>query len=51
VGRFRSGIDITDTVIAEGNLFEQLEIVLEAIKKHLNVKFEIKDKKYLGLSP
>jgi ATP-dependent DNA helicase RecG len=43
VGRFRSGIDIADTVIAEGNLFEQLETVLEAIKKHLNVKFEIKD--------
>ncbi len=43
VGRFKSGIDIADTVIAEGNLFEQLAIVLEAIKKHLNVKFEIKD--------
>jgi ATP-dependent DNA helicase RecG len=43
VGRFRSGIDIADTVIAEGNLFEQLEIVLEAIKKHLSVRFDIKD--------
>ena len=43
VGRFKTGIDIVDTVIAEGNLFEQLETVLEAIKKHLNVKFEIKD--------
>ncbi|MDI9597256.1 MAG: ATP-binding protein [Atribacterota bacterium] len=43
VGRFKSSINIADTVIAEGNIFNQLEIVLEAIKKHLNVKFEIKD--------
>jgi len=44
VGRFKtSTTDAIDTVIAEGNLFKQLEKVLEAIKKHLNLKFEIKD--------
>jgi len=43
VGRFKTTTDITDTVIAEGNLFNQLEITIEAIKKHLNVRFEIKD--------
>jgi len=42
VGRFKTSTDIIDTVIAEGNLFKQLERVLEAIKKHLNVRFEIK---------
>jgi len=42
IGRFKTSTDITDTVIAEGNLFNQLEITVEAIKKHLNVKFEIK---------
>ncbi|MBC7196610.1 MAG: putative DNA binding domain-containing protein, partial [Deferribacterales bacterium] len=41
VGRFKTSTDIIDTVIAEGNLFKQLEIVLEAIKKHLNVRFKI----------
>ncbi len=43
VGRFKTTTDIIDTVIAEGNLFNQLEITVEAIKKHLNVRFEIKD--------
>ena len=42
VGRFKTSTDIIDTVIAEGNLFKQLKTVLEAIKKHLNVRFEIK---------
>ncbi len=42
VGRFKTPTDIIDTVIAEGNLFEQLEAIIEAIKKHLNVRFEIK---------
>lgn len=42
IGRFKTSTNITDTVIAEGNLFNQLEITVEAIKKHLNVKFEIK---------
>ncbi len=43
VGRFKTDIDIIDTVIATKSLFEQLEITVEAIKKHLSVKFEIKD--------
>jgi len=42
IGRFKTSTDIIDTVIAEGNLFKQLERVIEAIKKHLNVRFEIK---------
>jgi len=42
VGRFKTSTTILDTVIAEGNLFNQLERTVEAIKKHLNVRFEIK---------
>ncbi len=42
VGRFKSSIDIVDTTIITGNLFEQVEKAVESIKKHLNVKFEIK---------
>jgi ATP-dependent DNA helicase RecG len=42
LGRFKTSTEIIDTVIAEGNLFKQLEIVIDAIKKHLNVRFEIK---------
>jgi len=42
VGRFKTSTTILDTVIAEGNLFNQLERTVEAIKKHLSVKFEIK---------
>ncbi|MDK2952847.1 MAG: ATP-dependent helicase RecG [Kosmotoga sp.] len=42
VGRFRSDIDIVDTVDIKGNLFKQLEAAMDAIKKHMNVKFEIK---------
>ena len=34
VGRFKTPVDIIDTVIAEGNLFKQLEVTIEAIKKH-----------------
>ena len=41
VGRFK-GSNILDTVISEGNLFNQAEQAAEAIKKHLNVRFEIK---------
>ena len=40
IGRFRSDTEIIDTVIAEGNLFQQLDITMNAIKKHLNVKFD-----------
>jgi len=42
VGRFKTSTTILDTVIAEGNLFNQLERIVEAIKKHLSVRFEIK---------
>lgn len=42
VGRFKTDIDILDTVEAAGNLFKQMDALLEAIKKHLNVRFEIK---------
>lgn len=42
VGRFKGLTTILDTVIAEGNLFSQLEKTVEAIQKHLNVRFDIK---------
>ena len=42
VGRFK-GSNILDTVISEENLFHQAEQVAEAIKKHLSVRFEIKE--------
>jgi ATP-dependent DNA helicase RecG len=42
VGRFKNSIHIVDTVVIEGNLFKQVEEVMNAIKKHLNVRFEIK---------
>ena len=42
VGRFKDS-NILDTVISEGNLFNQAEQAAEAIKKHLNVRFEIKE--------
>jgi len=42
VGRFKSPIDILDTVEVKENLFKQVEGLMEAIKKHLNVRFEIK---------
>jgi len=42
VGRFKNSTHIVDTVVIEGNLFKQVEEVMNAIKKHLNVKFEIK---------
>ncbi len=40
IGRFRSDTEIIDTVLAEGNLFQQLNITMSAIKKHLNVRFD-----------
>jgi ATP-dependent DNA helicase RecG len=42
VGRFKNSTHIVDTVVIEGNLFKQVEEVMNAIKKHLNVGFEIK---------
>jgi ATP-dependent DNA helicase RecG len=43
VGRFKNQIDIIDTILIDGNLFQQLQKTTESIKKHLNVKFEISD--------
>lgn len=42
VGRFKTPTEILDTVIADGNLFKQLDTLMNAIRKHLNVRFEIK---------
>ncbi len=42
VGRFRTETEIMDTVDIKGNLFNQVNKVVDAIKKHLNVRFEIK---------
>ena len=42
VGRFKTQTEILDTVEAKGNLFKQKDILFDAIKKHLNVKFVIK---------
>jgi len=42
-GRFKTPTEILDTVIADGNLFKQLDTLMNAIKKHLNVRFEIKE--------
>ncbi len=41
-GRFKAPTEILDTVIADGNLFKQLDTLMNAVKKHLNVRFEIK---------
>ena len=40
VGRFKTDIDILDSVDIRGNLFQQLDGVFNAIKKHLNVRFD-----------
>ncbi len=42
VGRFKTPTDILDTVLTSGNLFQQLNTLFEAVKKHLNVRFVIK---------
>jgi len=42
VGRFKTQTEIIDTVEIKGNLFNQVDKVVEAIKKHLNVIFEIR---------
>ena len=41
VGRFKTPTEIIDTVEIKGNLFEQVEGIIKAIKKNINVKFEI----------
>lgn len=43
VGRFKTPIDILDTVEVKGNPFKQLAGLMSAIKKHISVRFEIKD--------
>lgn len=40
-GRFKTPIDIVDTVDVRGNLFEQLDGLMDAIKKHISMRFEI----------
>ena len=42
VGRFKTPTEILDTIEIRGNLFAQVDKLIEAIKKHLNVRFEIK---------
>lgn len=42
VGRFKTPTEIVDTIEIRGNLFVQVEKLIEAIKKHINVRFEIK---------
>ena len=42
VGRFKTQTEILDTVEAKGNLFKEKDILFDAVKKHLNVKFVIK---------
>lgn len=43
IGRFGKSNSILDTVDAVGNLFRQLEIVYEAIKKNINVRFSFEN--------
>jgi len=43
VGRFKTPTEIIDAVEIRGNLFEQVEGIIKAIKKNINVKFEIND--------
>ena len=40
VGRFKNNTIILDTVEVKGNLFQQLDGILEAIKKNINVMFD-----------
>lgn len=40
VGRFKTPTDMLDTILVHGNLFQQLEGTIEAVKKHLNVRFD-----------
>ena len=43
VGRFKSLTEVVDTIIINGNLFEQVEALVNAIKKHINVRYVIED--------
>jgi ATP-dependent DNA helicase RecG len=52
IGRFKTETEILDTVIIKGNLFQQLDGIMEAIKKHINVRFDtsVKELSIEGLS-
>ncbi len=52
VGRFKTDTEILDTMIIKGNLFQQLDGIMEAIKKHINVRFDtsVKELNIQGLS-
>lgn len=41
VGRFKTPTEIVDTVEIRGNLFKQVEELMNAIKKHINVRYVI----------
>ncbi len=41
IGRFKSDVQILDTVEVRGNLFQQLDGIVNAIKKHISVRFDI----------
>ena len=43
VGRFKTSTEILDTVIIKGNIFEQVDALVNAIKKHINVRYVIED--------
>lgn len=43
VGKFKTPTEILDTTEIRGNLFLQVDKLVEAIKKHLNVRFVIKE--------
>ncbi|MHC1568617.1 MAG: AlbA family DNA-binding domain-containing protein [Candidatus Syntropharchaeia archaeon] len=42
VGRFKTTEDIIDSVEIDGNLFKQIEETMKILKKHMNVRYEIK---------
>jgi len=43
IGRFKTPVDIIDSVEIEGNLFKQLDEMIKVIKRHISVRYEIKD--------
>jgi len=52
VGRFKTETEIIDTVVIKGNLFNQLDGIISAIKKHINVRFDtsVRDFNVKGLT-
>jgi len=43
IGRFKTPVDIIDSVEIKGNLFKQLDEMIKVIKRHISVRYEIKD--------